>query len=57
MPKSRAVGGGGVGSLLSLGDPDTKKGDTHAKKNDYVALFTLTELRQNRDSISFMTEG
>ncbi len=56
MLKSRAIGGGGMGSLLSLGDPNAKKGETDAK-NDYVALFTLTELRQNRDSISFMTEG
>ena len=56
MLKSRAVGGGGVISLLLLRDPNAKKGDTDAK-NDHVALFTLTELRQNRDSVSFMTEG
>ncbi len=46
----------GVGSLLLLRTQMLKKGDPNAKK-DHVALFTLTELRQNRDSISFMTEG
>ena len=37
------------GPWCQIKDPD-------AKKNDYVALFTLTELRQNNNSISFMTE-
>ena len=44
MLKSRAAGGvGGEFPIITQG-PRCQKGDTDAKKNNYVALFTLTEL-------------